>query len=119
MTPERFRIVVSTVLIVGVSVSALLIAAGFLGSLAVGWDGSLIGVGTAPERRTDFGALGRNLFAVRPVGLAQLGLLVLVATPVVRVAASVVGFALERDRLYAGITVAVLAILLASLFILR
>jgi len=51
--------------------------------------------------------------------LAQAGLLVLIATPVVRVLASVVGFALEGDRLYAAITLAVLAILLVSLFGLR
>jgi len=44
---------------------------------------------------------------------------VLLATPVVRVAASCVAFALEGDRLYAGITLAVLAILLVSLFGLR
>jgi len=44
---------------------------------------------------------------------------VLIATPVLRVAASCAAFALEGDRLYAGITLAVLAILLVSLFALR
>jgi len=44
----------------------------------------------------------------------QLGLLALLATPVARVAFSVVAFAFERDRLYVGITLVVLAILLAS-----
>lgn len=119
MTPERFRVVVSTVLIVGVSASALLIVAGFVGSLAVGWDGSLIGVGAGIGQGTDFGWLGRNLIALRPIGMAQAGLVVLVATPVVRVAASVVGFALEGDRLYTGITLVVLTILLTSLFLIR
>jgi len=38
---------------------------------------------------------------------------------VLRVAASCAAFALEGDRLYAGITLAVLAILLLSLFGLR
>jgi len=56
---------------------------------------------------------------VRPVGIAQLGLLVLIATPAERVAASVIAFLLEGDRLYAGITFAVLVILLVSLFGLR
>ncbi len=119
MTPDRFRVAVSTVLIVGVSLSAALIAAGFVGSLVVGWEGSLTGVAAGTDKATDFGALGRDLAAVRPVGLAQLGLLTLIATPVVRVAASVVGFGLERDRLYASITLVVLAILLTSLFFLR
>jgi uncharacterized membrane protein len=48
-------------------------------------------------------------------GLIQLGLLVLIATPIVRVAFSIVGFALERDRMYVVFTVIVLAVLLYSL----
>jgi uncharacterized membrane protein len=119
VTPDRFRIVVSTVLIVGVSTSAVLIAAGFVGSLLVGWEGSLLGEagGTAPT--TDFGALVSNLLAVRPIALAQAGLVVLVMTPVVRVAASVVAFWLEDDRMYVVITGIVLAVLLSSLFLLH
>jgi uncharacterized membrane protein len=119
VTPERFRVVVSTVLIIGVTLSAILITAGFAGSLVVGWEGSLVGAGDGAHATTDFGALGGNLLALRPIGLAQVGLIVLIATPVVRVASSVVGFALEGDRLYAGITLIVLAVLLSSLFILR
>jgi uncharacterized membrane protein len=119
VTAERFRIVLSTVLIVGVSTSAALIAAGFLGSLLVGWQGSLVGAAAAPYHPSDFGGVAVQLLAVRPIGLAQAGLLVLVATPVVRVAASVIAFALEGDRLYAAITLSVLVILLASLFVLR
>lgn len=49
-------------------------------------------------------------------GLIQLGLLLLIATPIARVSFSVVGFALERDRLYVIFTLIVLAILLFSLF---
>lgn len=48
-------------------------------------------------------------------GLIQLGLLVLIATPIARVAFSIVGFALERDRMYVAFTLFVLAILLFSL----
>ena len=48
-------------------------------------------------------------------GLIQLGLLLLIATPVARVALAVVGFALEKDRLYAVISLIVLAILAFSL----
>jgi uncharacterized membrane protein len=36
-----------------------------------------------------------------------------------RVASSVVGFALEGDRLYAAITLIVLAVLLGSIFLVR
>ena len=68
---------------------------------------------------SDFSAVGTGLRDLRPIAFAQAGLLVLVATPVVRVMASVVAFALERDRLYTAITLAVLAILLVSLLGLR
>ncbi len=119
MTPERFRSVVSGVLIVGVVTSAVLIALGFAGSLLVGWEGSLAGAGPATGDPTSFASMGANLAALRPIGIAQLGIVVLVATPVVRVAASVVAFTLEGDRLYAVITLVVLAILLTSLLVLR
>lgn len=47
--------------------------------------------------------------------LIQLGLVLLIATPVARVAFSVFAFAMERDRTYVAITLVVLAILLYSL----
>jgi len=49
-------------------------------------------------------------------GLIQLGLLLLIATPVVRVAFSIVGFAAEKDRMYVAFTTVVLMVLLFSLF---
>jgi uncharacterized membrane protein len=48
-------------------------------------------------------------------GFIQLGLLLLIATPIVRVAFSIAGFALERDRLYVLFTLIVLLVLLYSL----
>jgi uncharacterized membrane protein len=47
-------------------------------------------------------------------GFIQLGLLILIATPVARVAFSVIGFAGERDWLYVGVTLTVLALLLCG-----
>ena len=49
-------------------------------------------------------------------GLIQLGCLLLVATPVLRVAVSLAAFALLRDRIYVIVTAIVLATLLFSLF---
>ncbi len=121
MTPERFRTVVSVVLTVGVGLSALLIGTGFVAALAIGWQGTLTG-GLVPGGGldpTDYGALPQRLSVLEPLAVAQLGLLTLLATPVARVAASVVGFALEGDRLYTAITAAVLAILLVSILLLR
>ena len=48
--------------------------------------------------------------------IIQLGLLVLIATPVARVIFSLVGFLLERDWVYVAITFIVLIILFISLF---
>jgi len=49
--------------------------------------------------------------------LVQLGVLLLLANPLVRVAFSVAGFAAGGDRLYAGISLIVLAVLALSYFI--
>jgi uncharacterized membrane protein len=48
-------------------------------------------------------------------GLIQLGLLVLIATPVARVAFSLVAFGVQRDRTYVAVTLIVLTLLLLSL----
>jgi uncharacterized membrane protein len=46
----------------------------------------------------------------------QLGLLVLIATPVARVVYSIVAFALQRDWTYVGVTCVVLAVLMYGLW---
>jgi len=57
----------------------------------------------------------RDALALRGRGLIQLGLLLLIATPVARVAFSVVAFAMQRDRLYVAVALIVLAVLMYSL----
>ena len=47
--------------------------------------------------------------------MIQLGLLFLIATPIVRVGFSVFAFARQKDRLYVAVTLTVLAILIYSL----
>lgn len=51
-----------------------------------------------------------------PRGIMQLGLLLLIATPIARVMSSAVAFAIDGDRMYVGFTLLVLAVLLYSLF---
>ena len=51
-----------------------------------------------------------------PRGIMQLGLLLLIATPIARVMFSTWAFAIEGDRMYVGFTLLVLAVLLYSLF---
>jgi uncharacterized membrane protein len=52
---------------------------------------------------------------LHPTGVIQFGLVLLMLTPVARVAFSVLGFAAERDRLYVVFTLIVLSVLLYSL----
>ncbi len=54
--------------------------------------------------------------AGKPYAIIGLGMLLLIATPVMRVALSVFFFLAQRDWLYTGITLFVLAVLLLSLF---
>jgi uncharacterized membrane protein len=110
---------VRAVLLLGVSVSGLLIAVGLVFATVVGWDGALAGTAPGGKPPTDFGAAVDNLRALRPIGFAQLGLIVLIFTPVARVAVSVVGFGLEGDRLYVAVTTVVLIILMTSLLLIR
>ena len=61
-----------------------------------------------------FSEIWDGLLILRPQAIIVIGLLVLIATPVVRVAVSVVAFALEHDRRYVVITLLVLTILICS-----
>lgn len=47
--------------------------------------------------------------------IIQLGILLLIATPIARVIFAVIGFAIERDRLYVLISLIVLAVLMVGL----
>lgn len=68
------------------------------------------------EGLTSVSAILKDAAGLHSLGIIQLGLLLLVLTPIVRVIFSAVGFAAERDRLYLTITISVLAVLLFSLF---
>jgi uncharacterized membrane protein YfcA/uncharacterized membrane protein len=57
-----------------------------------------------------------GLWNANPLAIVVLGLLFLLATPVLRVAVSIVAFAMDEDRTYVIITALVLTILLFSIF---
>jgi uncharacterized membrane protein len=57
----------------------------------------------------------RQAFSGAPEAIIELGLLLLILTPIARVAFSVVAFARERDSMYVVMTLVVLAVLLYSL----
>ncbi len=56
-------------------------------------------------------------YAIRGSGRAiiQIGVLVLIATPIARIIFSIIGFIKEKDVLYTGITLFVLGVIIASL----
>ena len=69
---------------------------------------------TSVSLRTITGVI-RSAIQLNADGVIQLGLLLLIATPIARVIFCVVGFARQRDVLYVGVSTAVLAILIYSL----
>jgi uncharacterized membrane protein len=71
--------------------------------------------GVLPEFKTVSGIV-RGVVALRGRAIIQLGVLLMIATPVLRVAFAVVAFALERDWLYTAVSATVLAILGYALF---
>ncbi len=72
-------------------------------------------VGEPTQLRTVSGIIGQAL-EWHGSGLIQLGLLLLIATPVARVAFSVGAFLYERDWTYVLVSLLVLALLFYSLF---
>lgn len=119
MSADRFSLTVSKVLLIGVLTSGLLIAIGLAGALVVGWTGSLNGAPSPGTDPTDFSEIVAGMIALQPIAFAQAGLITLVATPVARIALSVVAFGLEGDAFYTSISAAILVALLLSLFVIR
>lgn len=61
------------------------------------------------------GGVFRGVFALRGQAIIQLGIALLIATPVLRVMFSAIGFVMEKDKLYVFISLLVLCIILASM----
>jgi uncharacterized membrane protein len=58
----------------------------------------------------------KDAFTLHGRGIIQLGLLLLIATPVARVAFSLLAFLRQQDHIYTTVTLIVLSVLLYSLF---
>lgn len=106
---ETINLMVHRVLAVGLAISATLMIAGVAAGLAQ--DQNL------PKVVLSVGAALRRGAQLQADGLLSLGLFALILTPFLRVTGSVVVFAKERDWRYVGITVLVLAIMIASLWL--
>ncbi len=57
----------------------------------------------------------RSAMRLRTDAMIQLGLVLLIATPIARVVLAALGFYFERDRLYVAVSLVVLAILIFSI----
>lgn len=68
-----------------------------------------------PESTTTIAGIFQSAAQFHSEGIIQLGLLLLIATPIARVLLAIAGFALERDWLYVSVSIIVFAVLLASL----
>lgn len=66
---------------------------------------------------SSFAEVAAGFRAAQGQAVIAVGLLVLILTPILRVALSIVLFALERDHAFVVITLAVLTILLGSFFL--
>ena len=64
----------------------------------------------APAPPFDPASIPADIVALRPVGFLWLGLLVILATPLARVAASGIGFAVGGERQMAVVSVAILVV---------
>ena len=117
ISDKQIDTIISIMLRVGVIVSSITVLAGGVLYL-VKHGGDLpnyhIFLGEPSELRSVGGAL-RLAATTSGRGIIQLGLLVLVATPVMRVAFTVISFIIQRDKVYVGVTLIVLSVLIFSL----
>ena len=69
----------------------------------------------SPEDLRGFAGILHGLMTFEPLAIVQLGVVVLLATPILRVAFSILAFLIEKDYLYVVITCIVLAIILINM----
>ena len=116
-TDQQFEIFLGHLLRTGVIIAALIVFAGGVWFLAQS-------SGARKDYRTFRGLpvelnhvpqIFHGAMTWQPLAVIQLGILVLIATPVARVLFSMLGFALQRDWMYVSVTAIVLALLLYGL----
>lgn len=69
-----------------------------------------------PEAYTQLSGIIEKAFSLNARGIMQLGVVVLILTPILRVVCSLFSFAIEKDRMYVVITLIVLCVILFSMF---
>ncbi len=114
---EKFERIMGSLLRIGVLVAAAFVLAGgilYLARYGGTYPDYQIFQGEPKDLRTLPGILKASL-TLRSRGLIQLGLLLLLATPVARVVFAAFAFVLQRDFTYVLVSLIVLAVLLYSL----
>jgi uncharacterized membrane protein len=117
MNDHRLETIIGQLLRAGVLLAAATVLAGgllYLASHHADRANYRTFVADGPETRT-LGGILRSAAHGQSAAIIQIGLLLLVLTPVARVAIALIGFFLERDRLYAVVSLIVLVILALSL----
>ena len=94
---------VNRILVVGVALAVALMVAGLVLAVARGQG--------LPSHVPSLRDLPSLVGTLDPAAYLSLGLIVLIATPFVRVAGSIVAFARERDRRYVLVTAVVLVVM--------
>ena len=96
--------------------AAVVFAGGVVYLVRYGWSTARYGIFQGePSDLRHIGSILRDALAFHARGIIQLGLLLLIATPVARVIFTVFAFAHERDWTYVAVTLVVLTLLLYSL----
>ena len=80
-------------------------------------DASVVAAVPEYHKQRSVAGVVHGALALERASIIQLGVLLLIATPVARVAFSVLAFAAQRDAIYVTVTLVVLAVLLYSLFL--
>lgn len=114
---RRMEAIMGRLLQVGVTLASLVMLAGAVLYLAKhgGSTADYSVFVSEPEALRDPGKLRGQIAQGDSAALIQLGVLLLIATPVARVIFAVVAFLMERDWLYVAISLVVLAVLIFSL----
>ncbi|SEP00302.1 Uncharacterized membrane protein [Mucilaginibacter gossypiicola] len=105
----RFGVIISSIVVLAGGTFYLLAQ----GQMAVPDYTRFIGEG---QGYTSFTGIIRGVAHLQTKEFIQLGVLLLIATPILRIAFSLFAFVLEKDKLYIGITILVLCIIFFSMF---
>ncbi len=99
----------------GVIIAMSLVVAGLLLYLFQRGEGAVNYTEFNPLRFQGFAHLFQGLSNADYHAVIQLGVMVLIATPVMRVVLALIGFALEKDRLYVTVSMIILCVILFSI----